>query len=58
MTEIGGKALREMGYEITRKREVGPEHEYWKHRVAELFRGKGFRWKLKSRLERERLLIL
>ena len=42
LTEKGEKILQEMGYKIERKRQGGPEHEYWKHRIAEFFKDKGY----------------
>jgi hypothetical protein len=48
LTEMGEKALSEMGYKIERKREGGPEHEYWKHRIAERLRNKGFEIEIES----------
>ena len=30
------------GYKIERKREGGPGHEYWKYRIAEFLKGKGY----------------
>jgi hypothetical protein len=42
ITSKGEMVLRDMGYQIENKRGGGPEHEYWKHRVAELFREKGY----------------
>jgi len=42
LTEKGENIIREMGYRIKKKREGGPEHEYWKLRVAELFKKNGY----------------
>ena len=42
ITEKGEKLLRGMGYSIERKRQGGPEHEYWKYRIAGLLKGKGY----------------
>lgn len=42
ITEKGEKILREMGYSIERKRQGGPEHEYWKYRIAGFLKGKGY----------------
>jgi len=42
ITEKGDKLLREMGYSIERKRQGGPEHEYWKYRIAGFLKGKGY----------------
>jgi hypothetical protein len=41
LTEEGEIILREMGHEVERKRKGGPEHEYWKYRIAEHFRRNG-----------------
>jgi hypothetical protein len=50
LTEMGEKALREMGYKIEKKREGGPEHEYWKYRIAENLSRKGFGIEIESPL--------
>ena len=42
LTDKGEKVLQEMGFKIEKKREGGPEHEYWKYRIGELFKGKGY----------------
>lgn len=42
LTDKGIEALKECGYNFQRKRAGGPEHEYWKHKVAELLRAKGY----------------
>jgi len=42
ITEKGENILRKIGYRIEKKREGGPEHEYWKHRIAEFLMGKGY----------------
>jgi len=42
ITEKGEIILREMGYSIERTRQGGPEHEYWKHRIAHFLRCKGY----------------
>lgn len=42
ITSKGEMVLRDMGYQIENKRGGGPEHEYWKHRVAEFFRERGY----------------
>ena len=48
LTEMGEKALREMGYKIEKKREGGPEHEYWKHRIAKHLKKKGYEIEIES----------
>jgi hypothetical protein len=48
LTEQSEKLLRENGHEVSRKREGGPEHEYWKQRVAELLKSNGFIVELES----------
>jgi Holliday junction resolvase-like predicted endonuclease len=45
---MGEKALREMGYKIEKKREGGPEHEYWKHRIAKHLKKKGYEIEIES----------
>jgi len=45
---MGEKALRKMSYKITRRREGGPEHEYWKYRIAEHLRRNGFEIEIES----------
>jgi len=50
LTEKGDKVLQEMGYIITRKREGGPEHEYWKLRIAEHLRKNGYETKIECPL--------
>jgi len=42
LTKRGEAELQEMGYKIERRREGGPEHEYWKYRIAENMRKRGF----------------
>jgi len=42
LEEKGKQYLEKIGYKINRKREGGPEHEYWKHKVAEHFRKQGY----------------
>lgn len=42
LTEKGENILRNMGYLIEKKRKGGPEHEYWKHRIAEFFKSRGY----------------
>lgn len=42
ITEKGENILREIGYSMERTRRGGPEHEYWKHRIADLFKSKGY----------------
>jgi len=38
----------EVGYKITRRREGGPEHEYWKYRIAEYLRQKGYKIEIEN----------
>ena len=42
ITTKGEEILRKLGYKIEKKREGGPEHEFWKHRIARFFRSKGY----------------
>lgn len=42
LTEKAENILCNMGYKIEKKREGGPEHEYWKHRISELFKSRGY----------------
>lgn len=42
LTEKAAAALRAMGHEVVMGRAGGPVHEYWKHRLAEHFRSKGY----------------
>lgn len=46
----GKQALRQRGYQVENDRGGGPEHEYWKHRVAEHFRKEGYQIELEVRL--------
>jgi len=41
--EKGENILRNMGFLIDKKRQGGLEHEYWKHGIAGLLKGKGYR---------------
>jgi hypothetical protein len=52
LTENAEKILQEMGHKVESKREGGPEHEYWKHRIAEHLKNKG------HEIEKGRPLIL
>lgn len=42
LTEEGENILKKMGYEIGKKREGSTEHEYWKYRIAEFLRSRGY----------------
>jgi len=42
ITEQGIEVLAKLGFEYRLGRRGGPEHEYWKHRVAESLRRAGF----------------
>lgn len=42
LTEKGENILKKMGYEIEKKREGSPEHEYWKYRIAGFLKSKGY----------------
>ena len=42
ITEKGESILHKMGYKIEKKREGGPQHEYWKQRIAKFFRSKEY----------------
>jgi len=48
LSEMGEKILQEMGHKVERKREGGPEHEYWKYRIAEHLRNKGYEIEIES----------
>ena len=48
LTEKGEKVMQEMGYKIEKKREGGPEHEYWKYRIAEHLRKNGYSIEIES----------
>jgi len=42
LSEKGKELLRKMGHEIEEGKKGGAEHEYWKHRVAELLKTRGY----------------
>jgi len=42
ITEKGEIVLQEMGYSMDKKRKGGPEHEYWKHRIAGFLKSRGY----------------
>jgi hypothetical protein len=48
ITEKGEKLLRGIGYSIERKRQGGPEHEYWKYRIAGFLKAKGYYVKIEK----------
>jgi len=48
MTEKGEQLLGEMGHKIERKRAGGPEHEYWKYRIAEHLKKLGYKVEVES----------
>ena len=48
LTEKSVKALNEMGHKAERKRGGGPEHEYWKYRIAEHLKNKGYEIEMES----------
>jgi hypothetical protein len=42
LSEKGKELLRQMGREIENGRQGGAEHEYWKHKIAELLKSQGY----------------
>jgi len=48
VTEKGKEYLRQKGFDVPPRREGGPEHEYWKHRVADYFKQKGYQIELEK----------
>jgi len=50
LSEKGKDLLRQMGHEIDSGRQGGAEHEYWKHRIAELLKTQGYEVELEKPL--------
>lgn len=48
LSQKGKELLRQTGYEIEDRREGGAEHEYWKHRIAELLKSQGYEVELEK----------
>lgn len=51
VTEQGASMMNKLGYEYKLGRRGGPEHEYWKYRVGEIFETTGFQVELEHRTE-------
>ena len=50
IAEKGNNILHNMGYSIESTRHGGPEHEYWKHRIAKFLKSRGYKVEIEKPL--------